>query len=60
MVKEEMLEQIKKDLCALPDRKSLKYDDDILRKYKLSSEESDLDIKSELDPFKRITEIILF
>ena len=47
-----MLEQINKEFKALPDRKSLKHDVDILKNYKFT-EEIDADCESELDSFKR-------
>ena len=57
-----MLEQIEKEFRALPDRKSLKHDGDIFGKHNFSGEDKELDHddKSEFDPFKRATEIILF
>ena len=52
MTKEDMLEQIIQELKALPDRKSLKHDDDILKNYKFTNE-IEIDNKIELDSFKR-------
>ena len=47
-----MVDQINKELKALPDRKSVKHDVDILQNYKFT-EEVDADGKTELDPFKK-------
>jgi hypothetical protein len=59
MVKEEMLELIKKNLKALPDRKPLKHEDDILGKHKFTSECKELDLDN-CDLFKKVpTDIIL-
>ena len=60
-----MLEKIKEELIALPDRKPLKYDGegDIFGKHKFSGEDKELapDNMTEIDPFKRTpTENILF
>ena len=52
MAKEDMQEQINKELIALPDRKSSKHDFDILKNYKFTNE-VDADGETELDPFKR-------
>ena len=63
MPKEEMLEQINKEYRALPDRKSLKYDEEILGNYKFSNEEKEPDLENmtELDLSKKIpTESIFF
>ncbi len=63
MPREEMLDQITKEYRALPDRKPLKYDEDILGNHKFSSEEKepDLENKTELDLVKRVpTESIIF
>jgi hypothetical protein len=62
MPKEDMLEQIIKEFKALSDRKSLKHDGDIFGKHVFSGEdkEHDPDNKTEFDPFKRVTESIVF
>jgi hypothetical protein len=63
MVKEEMLEIIKKNLKGLPDRKTLKHEDDILGKHKFTCDNKELDLqnKSEFYPFNKIPkENILF
>ncbi len=56
MPKEDMLEQIIRELIALPDRKSLKHDGDIFGKHDFSGEEKepDPDNKTEFDLFKRV------
>ena len=48
MAKEDMVEQINKELIALPDRESLKHDIDILKNYKFT-DEFDADGKTEID-----------
>ncbi len=62
MPKEEMLEQINKEYRALPDRKLLKYDEEILGKHKFLNEEKepDLENKTETDLVKKATEILYF
>ena len=52
MAKEDMVDQINKELIDLPDRKSSKHDVDILKNYKFTNE-VDADGENELDPFKR-------
>jgi hypothetical protein len=63
MPKEDMLEQIFKELIALPDRKRLKHDGSIFGKHNFSGEDKELDTDNmtEFDPFKRLTtENIIF
>ena len=65
MPKEDMREQIIKELRALSDRKSLKHDGDIFGKHDFSGKDKDLDLdpdnKSEFDQLMRaFTENIIF
>ena len=52
MAKEDMVEQINKELIDLPDRKSSKHDVDILKNYKFTNE-AEADGKTDLDPLQR-------
>ena len=52
MAKEDMQEQINKELIDLPDRKISKHDVDILKNYKFTNE-VDADGENEVEPLKR-------